>query len=48
MAYFEVDGRIILKRIFDKWNGAMDWIDLTQDTDRCRAVVNAVMNFRVP
>jgi hypothetical protein len=26
----------------------MDKIDLAQDTDRCRALVNVVMNLRVP
>ena len=26
----------------------MDWIDLGQDRDRCRARVNSVMNIRVP
>jgi hypothetical protein len=29
------------------WDG-MDWIDLTQDSDQWRALVNTVMNLRVP
>ena len=43
-----VDGRLILKWILKKWDGNMDWIDLVQDRDGWRAVVNAVMNLRVP
>jgi hypothetical protein len=28
--------------------GAMDWIYLAQDRDQCRALVNTLMNLRVP
>jgi hypothetical protein len=41
-----VDGRIILKWIFKKWDGGMGWIDLAHYRDRWRALVNAVMNLR--
>jgi hypothetical protein len=29
------------------WSG-MDWIDLAQDRNQWRALMNTVMNFRVP
>ena len=28
--------------------GGLNWIDLALDRERCLALVNAVMNFRVP
>jgi hypothetical protein len=30
-----------------EWDG-MDWIDLSQDRDQWRALVNMVMHLRVP
>jgi hypothetical protein len=41
-------GRIILKRVFKKWDGGMYWIDMAHDRDRWRALVNAVMTLRIP
>jgi hypothetical protein len=43
-----VDGRIMLKWIFKKWNRGMNWIELAQDRNRWRDLVNAVMNLRFP
>jgi hypothetical protein len=43
-----IDGRIIFKQIFKKWDVGMDWIELAQDRNRWWALVNAVMNLRVP
>jgi len=43
-----VDGRIILRWIFRKWDEGMKWIDLAEAMDGWYAFVNAVMNLRVP
>jgi hypothetical protein len=32
---------------WDAWHG-MDWIDLAQDSDQWRALVNTVVNLRFP
>jgi hypothetical protein len=43
-----VDERIILKWTFERGGGGIDWIDLTEDRDRWQALVNVIMNLRVP
>jgi hypothetical protein len=47
LEYLGLDRRIILKWIFKELDWAMDWNNVAQDSDTCRAVVNAVMNFSV-
>jgi len=54
------EGKRLLKRPRHKWEdnikmdlqdvgcGDMDWIDLVQDRDRWRTLVNGVMNLRIP
>jgi hypothetical protein len=43
-----IDGRIILRRIQEVGCGSMDWIELAQDRDMWRALVNSEMSLRAP
>jgi hypothetical protein len=40
--------RIILKWIFQEWDGGTDKINLALNRNGWRALVNVIMNFRVP
>jgi hypothetical protein len=43
-----IDGRINIKMELQKaGGGGMDWIELTQDRDRRKALVNEIMNLWV-
>jgi hypothetical protein len=45
----DVDGRIILRWIFRKWDcGGMEWIELAQARNKWRALVNEMMYIRDP
>jgi hypothetical protein len=41
----EIDGRIILKCIFKKWD--VDWINPAQDCDKLYVLLNVVVNLCV-
>jgi hypothetical protein len=44
-----VDGRIILKCIFKKYDGrGMYWVDVTQNRDKWRGRLDVLTNFQVP
>ena len=44
----EINWWMRLKWILKNWDGGMSWIDLAQDMDLWRVLVNAVMNLRIP
>ena len=43
-----VDGRIILKWFLKKYDGGVDWINVTRDKEQWWVFVNTVMNLGVP
>ena len=43
-----VSGSVILRWTFRKWDGDKNRIDMAQDRNSWRALLNAVMNVRIP
>jgi hypothetical protein len=43
-----VDGGIILQIIFKKWDAGIGRVQLAQERDKWRALVNAVMSLQFP
>jgi hypothetical protein len=44
-----VGGRTILKWILEKYDWmVMDWIDLAQDRNQWRALMNTIINVQIP
>jgi hypothetical protein len=48
LEYLGLDGKILLKLIFKKWNEDVEWIDLVQDKGWRLALINTVGEIRVP
>jgi hypothetical protein len=42
-----VDGRMVSKLILGRLGAGIEWIQLAQDIDRWRALLNTAMNLRV-
>jgi hypothetical protein len=41
----DVNGMVILKWIFEKWDGGTEWVVLAQVGNRWRNILNVVMQF---
>jgi len=48
LQYPGIGGRMVVRNIKEISLNGMDWIDLVQDRDRWRALVNVIMDLRVP
>ena len=45
--YLGVDWYTVLKWLFKKWDGGMEWVHLAQDRDSWRAFVKEVMDILI-